>query len=255
MKIAVWHTGHEIADTVALALKDGLNADMFHTSQCNPSIINEYDAHIGYGILRGTEVVFKESEKASLPWFNVDRGYFKASHYDGYYRISLRGTQQADLEKVIADYSRCQILLEQPQRINEQAHTLICPPTPYVAKFFGVNQHEWMTNLYNKFGNIKYVLRCKGEHIPVDEQLTNCLRVVTFNSSVGWEALRRGIPVYSDENHSIVGAYQKSIVKPLHLDYKSISELFAMMSSLQLTLAEIKSGELCNLLKMLLPSL
>src|ERR1051326_2634673 len=95
MNIAVWRTGHEIADRVAESLVKGLNGISLDCRYYNmPSLPDGYDANIAYGILRDTGEVFKASEEDGKPWFNVDRGYFKPSHYDGYYRISCRGTQQ-----------------------------------------------------------------------------------------------------------------------------------------------------------------
>lgn len=264
MKIAIWKTGHEIADRVAGAIKEGLpNAKIFHASESGhdkrDDIFREYDIHIAYGILRGCEEISRRADKFGKTWFNVDRGYFNPGHFDGYYRISLGGTQHTtNLDKIIPDYKRLEqlrIKCSQPTSLNYNAHTLIVPPTEHVAKFFGYDSHKWMTEIYEQFGDIKYIIRRKSEHIPLDEQLANCLRVVTFNSSIGWEALRRRIPVYSDVTHSIVGAYQKSTLQSLHLDVNETYKLFATMCSLQLTLSEIKDGKLCSLMNNLILSL
>src|SRR4051812_36204771 len=93
MKICVWKTGHEIADTVADALAEGLNGICFSTDSKKDCDFSAFDAHVAYGILRGNAEVFRGCDKAGVPWFNVDRGYLNPSHYDGYYRISYRGTQ------------------------------------------------------------------------------------------------------------------------------------------------------------------
>lgn len=250
MKIAVWKTGHEIADTVADALRDGLkNADIFHPNAGYKSA----DAHIGYGILRGVETVFRRSAKENVPCFLLDRGYFKPGHYDGHYRISLHGTQQTiGLDKLQPDYERLDGLgveFPEPYRINSKAHTLYIPPTQHVRRFFGIG--DWKAPKFDT----PHIVRGKDDATPLEEHLTNCLRVVTFNSSIGWEALRRGIPVYSDANHSIIGAYQKLIKtddRPLHLDIKARRELFAIMSGLQLTLEEIRAGKICKVMDTLL---
>ena len=257
MKIAVWRTGHEIADTVADAVKEGIpNAEMCYIP---PSQINAVgDVNIGYGILRGMDKVFRECERQGKPWINIDRGYFQPGHYDGHYRISLCGTQQTlGLDQLEPDYKRLGnlgIKFQDPYRINAQAHTLIVPPTDYVCDFFKVDKEKSLLGLLDMKAvyDRPYIIRHKGDKTPLGQHLTNCLRVVTFNSSVGWEALRRGIPVYSDPNCSIVGVWQKMSCKPLHLDLLNIYKLFAVMSSLQLTLSEIKSGMLCPLMEKLL---
>lgn len=256
MKICVWKTGHEIADTIALAVKEGLGeqAKILHCSAGFKSA----DAHIGYGILRGTQDIFARCTQENIPFFNIDRGYFNPGHFEGYYRISLCGTQQTiGLDKIKPDYERfkqLRIKFQDPYRINGQAHTLIVPPTDYACDFFKVDKEKSLIGLLDSEAVFKhpYIIRHKGDKTPLEHHLTNCLRVVTFNSSIGWEALRRGIPVYSDPNHSIIGAYQKMFDKPLHLDLLNIYKLFAVMSSLQFTLSEIKSGMLCPMLEKLL---
>lgn len=244
--IKVWRTSHEIADSVADALEEGLNG-----------IRSELELSIGYGILRGNAERIRECEARGTPWFNIDRGYLKPGHFSGFYRVSLRGTQQTkglgDLHPDYERLGRLQIEFPQPRGIRSNAHTLIIPPTEHAARFFGLGHPVvWMEDARKKYENDNLVFREKGCLRPLDEDLTNCLRVVTFNSSIGWEALRRGIPVYSDPDHSIVGAYQKICGQPLHLDLKARKALFGIMASLQLTLEEIKNGTICQLTDRLL---
>lgn len=257
MKIAVWKTGHEIADTVADAVCQGLrlperyrkcSVDEFTTEiSYNDNVIEIPDLHIGYGILRCMTEVFKACDKAGKPWFNIDRGYFKPGHYDGYYRISLRGTQQTTgLDKLEPDYERWDALeIEILASKNLGQRDMVCPPTEYVQKFFGG---------YGLPSDIQYnpIQRWKGDKTPLQKHLNQAKRIITFNSSIGWEALRQGIPVISDSTHSIVGAYQKMVDKSIHEDLDERRRLFAIMSSLQLTLEEIKIGKLWLLIQNLL---
>lgn len=250
MRIAIWKTGHEIADTVADAIREGIpNAEVLYTGSGYKSA----DAHIGYGILRGTADIFRRSTKDGKPWLHVDRGYFSPGHYDGYYRISLCGTQQtSELDLIEPDYEvfeRCGIKWETPTPLRPDAHTLIVPPTGYVADFF--SECDWLASTEYNDGS-RQIIRLKSDIVPLAEHLTNCLRVITFNSTVALEALRRGIPVYSDPNHSLVGAFQKTLDTPLHLDIESRAKLFAVAGRLQLTLQQMRDGELWPLLQMLL---
>lgn len=255
MRLAIWETPHEIARVLGSAVYTGLlqspwAALLPYHEDGTTNILEEYDAHIGYGILRGMDKVFRACDEKSKPWFNIDRGYFKPGHYDGYYRISLRGTQQVNaLENIEPDYERMEKLgieFFEPYRPRADAHTLYIPPTDHVRDFFGIAHWE-----APKF-DAPYIVRGKGDATPLSEHLTNCLRVVTFNSSIGWEALRKGIPVYSDPHHSIVGAYQKLIDRPLHIDLKARRDLFAIMSALQMTLDEIRTDKICRILEKLL---
>lgn len=266
MKIAVWKTGHIIADTVAEVVvqcfrteKRGSNlvhsfgssiadcTELHHTSE----IVNglpDADIHIGYGILRNMDKVFRECDLLGKPWFNIDKGFWKPGHYDGYYRISLNGTQQTTgLDKIKPDYERWDKLgLEVlPAKEPRPDFCLICPPTEYVQDFFG----KWKVEIPVE-RTWKY--RRKDDATQLQDDLNKASEIVTFNSSVGWEALRQGIPVVSDPNHSIIGAYRKMVDKDISKDLDERRKLFALMSSLQLTLEEMRSGKLWPLLQKLL---
>lgn len=252
MKIAVWKTGHEIADRIAEAVYEGLSKSDCNASppldalnQYHGAYINIADIHIGYGILRGMDKVFHACQRTGKPFFHIDKGYWNPGHYDGYYRISLNGTQQTfGLDRLEPDYERWDALgIDILPSIKCHGRQLLCPPTSHVAAFFP------KTIIPIKLPNIE---RHKGCERTLQSDLEICGEVATFNSSVGWEALRQGIPVISDPTHSIVGAYQKLLDKPLHADSNERRKLFALMAGLQLRLDEIKSGQLWPLLHKLL---
>lgn len=243
MKVCVWRSGHEIADTVANALNDGLRSHGLELDLDTDEVVPpEIDVHIGYGILRGTDHVWRECERLGKPYFIVDRGYWKPGHYDGYYRVSLRGTQQTsgwpepDWER----WEKLGLTVEKTliERGSSGGHDLCIPPTDYVNSFF--NLGPWLDR--QPITRVRF----KGSENPLDVDLACCGRVITFNSSVGWEALRRGIPVESDPVHSIVGAWQAK-----HGIGKR-EELFATMAGLQLTLDEMRVGKLMPLMEKLL---
>lgn len=246
MKVCVWLTGHAIADTVGSQVRYGLGGcSLYYTKDICDQIITDHDVHIGYGILRDMDKVFKACDKLGKPWFNIDRGYWKPGHYDGYYRVSLRGTQQiTGLDKLKPDYDRWDRLgIDLFLGKDGCGLQLLCPPTSQVSAFFP-----------KSFLNIRppVIERSKGCERPLQDDLDACGMVITFNSSVGWEALRQGIPVISDSNYSIVGAYQKLVDKDIHDDLDRRRELFSLMSSLQLTLDEIRSGKIWELMQKLL---
>lgn len=254
MNIAIWKTGHEIADKVAEAVYDGLwkanvgarLIQLYYGYKDYP----EFDLYIAYGILRGTAEVFRMARAIGKNFICIDRGYWKPGHFDGYYRISLNGTQQTTgLEKLEPDYERWDALgLEiLPQKIGGD-YVLVCPQTPEVNKFYG----DGKTPI--AFGGEKVVFRHKGEEIPLQQDLDGCFRVGTFNSSVGWEALRQGIPVISDPTHSFLGAYMKTVDSMSHMDIDSRRRCFAVQAALQLRLDEIRQGAIWPLIQSILSS-
>lgn len=257
MKIVVWKTGHEIADRVAQALGAGLNGEIKSTNDFHGSF-SKFQTNIAYGILRGTSRVFNESEI----WFNVDRGYFNPGHYDGYYRISYRGTQSKYIEGFASEPSG--VGLEPIRSLDYTKDILVCPPTDEVCKFFNINKHNWLSEKTRAYCHYepngkeriwwagsrsgasggKYILRNKGDVNPIDWD--RYYAVITFNSSVGWETVRRGIPCISDPNHSVVGSYYNtSSLDELLEKFKTMPRepLFDFMRAHQFTLKEISEGK------------
>lgn len=261
MRVAVWKTGHEIADSVAASVYAGLCK-----SECNafPPLdtdlhllsVEEFDIHIGYGILRGMDHVFRECQRLGKPFIHLDKGYWKPGHYNGYYRLSLKGTQQTfGLDKIEPDYKRLDDLGVDILPSNDrEKRPLICEPTPVVEMFFGSTPQDWwLKQCYTNpdFDDV-FINRPKDCERPLQQDLDRCSKVITFNSSVGWEALRQGIEVVSDADYSIVGSYQKLIDSPLHQSYEQRRKLFAIQAGLQLTLDEVRQGKLWPLMQTLL---
>lgn len=250
MKIAIWKTRHEIADMVAQAVMKGLpNATLHKTGEAIP----DCDIQICYGILRGGAEIYRWSKQNNTPFINIDRGYWKPGHYDGYYRISLNGTQQTTgLDKLEPDYERWDRLgLEiLPKKIygGQKSTAMICPPTYEVNEFY---DYPVMPTLWP---NVLTYMREKDCPTPLDDDLRYFKKVITFNSSVGWEALRQGIPVISDPNHSFLGAYMKTVDSMSHMTIDSRRSCFAVQAGLQLTLDEIRKGLLWPLMNRLISS-
>lgn len=238
-RLAIWRTGHQIADTVGSHFINDSTHEVFWPTigdSTFDTMKRVNDAHIAYGILRGTSDIFSNVEN----WFNIDRGYFNPGHFNGYYRISYKGTQakwhngipQSDEFVVLEDWKN-----------NDNGHILNCPPTNEVMRFFGLD--GWW---YPK-GKI----RIKGDTSPIEWSSIRGVR--TFNSSVGWQALQRGIPCISDTEHSIVGSYYKHELDKLGLDYNFENvmkiprePLFRAMKAHQFTLKEIREGQAWTLI-------
>lgn len=231
MKIAVWETSHEISQTVSRSLAKGFNATLLNTADCTAERIAEYDCHIAYGILRGTSDVFRHADAQCLPWFNADRGYFSPAHYDGYYRLSFRGTQA----KWHIDGPKRQHSLELEPWQTKLGRVMICPPTEHVRQFYKYPYQFAASYDSHKYNGHFY--RFKGDASPID--WNEIAHVITFNSSLGWEALRRGIPVISDPLHSVVGSYQAT----KSIDTWDRDELFNFMAGHDFTLPELERGQ------------
>lgn len=230
--VTLFRTGHDINERVCDALAKGFAGD---------------DIAATYGVLRGAGAWAKAQKKPTLL---LDRGYFKPGHFDGYYRLAWQGTQ-AMFESGSGPMRWDSLHLPLEEWKPRGTHALICPPTQPVAEFYGLNRHgvawgEWMGN--------QAVVACKGEFvvtirtkdctIPLENHLKDCACVVTFNSGVGWEALRRGIPVISDVRHSTVGSFLGTAIADLGKPMQGVDRraLFSFMANRQFTLQEIENG-------------
>lgn len=226
LKICVGRTGHEIADKVAQSLVKGFG----HYSDGN--------VFIGYGILRGMAESFRKYEH----FFELDRGYFHPGHYDGCYRISYKGTQ-AKYDQAF-DAPEYDIGLEPIRKYDKSKPVLVCPPTDAVCHFFGFKW--WNPEKIEQ----KLLIRQKGDQSPIPWD--DISAVLTFNSSVGWQAIQRGIPCLSDTANSVVGSYYNTdsldeLIEMFHT--KPRKPLFDFMRAHQFTLAEIEQGLAWPLIK------
>lgn len=243
MKIAVWRTGHPIADTVGRSFFNGIHDRYEAIYNCNEwskdgraMLVSENDAHIGYGILRGMDDIFRECDKQNKHWLNVDNGYFNPGHFNGYYRISYKGTQaRYDARFPCKEFEG---EFEPIKKYDKSKPMLVCPPTNPVIEFFE------LAGTFFEIPCKNYVIRNKGDNSPIN--WSDYSAVLTFNSSVGWKAIQQGIPCLSDTTHSVVGSYYntKSIDELIEkFNTMPRAPLFNFMQSHQFTLEEIEQGK------------
>lgn len=222
-------TGHVIADTVVEAFN-------------NAPYAGDFD--LGYGILRGMTGVYRNSDT----WFCIDNGYWGAGHFDGNYRINFKGTQSQYTDELQKEHG----LTLEPWQTGRDT-ILIVPPSEYVCEFFPNAEIETY-KIVQKYRGEKFIVRHKFEAAPIDWKKIK--GVVTFNSTLGVEALRLGIPVLSNIEHSMIGSYykQKLMEKGLDYNFENVmnidrNPLFNCMNSHQFTLEEIRRGNAWPIIK------
>lgn len=176
-------TGHPIADTISDLIGDLPDA--------------QYE--IAYGILRHN--LFHGDND----WFELDKGFWYAGHYGGNYRASYKGTQPT--YNPMGIFEPHGLELRDWQEPNSNKKVIICPPTTYVCAFFGIEMNEWIENAKSRAGSYHAI------KLKEDPELNweGVDKIITFNSTIGIEALKRGIPVDSDPVHSTIGSWNNSI--------------------------------------------
>lgn len=255
--ITVWKTGHDTNETVLNSVVEGLSAIgitpyVLHVDEYNGII----RPSLSYGVLRGTEPIYRDCERAGVPWWNIDRGFFKPSHFDGYYRIGYCHLQPT-LEKIgsinaITSSERFNSLgiSVESWRRNREGAILICPPTPAMSEFYGVSIGDWIekcTAAIPKDLRSRIIIRRKKDSGDIKMILSECRLVIVFNSNIAMEALLNGVPAIAEEG--IVRTWNKFTLQDAGRDPEEFEEghnryiLFLKAAAVQFTLKEIASGK------------
>lgn len=246
----VWYTDHEINQTITKAFYEG----MLHHSQTKEIPYKSVKDHrefthsISYGILRGTGDVFRDCMAANKEWWEIDRGYFGANHFDGYYRVSLNGTR--------ALYRSCDLSRDRLEALgvtyapwNKNGnHVLICPPSEAVYQFYHNEKANGWAETYQAIARTytkrEVRIRHKDSKTPLHEDLKDCHAVLTYNSNVAIDALRLGIPAISIAETELT-EWNKLRTEDIESNklYEADREaLFRYLSYCQFTLPEMRNG-------------
>jgi hypothetical protein len=214
MKIAIIETDHAISQTICRSIAEVCGFDLFNVSNA-PNLL-KYDCVLAYGILRGTADVLRSHQH----WFEIDKGLWGAGHYDGLYRLSYRATQP--IYGPVLGHDRPSSDMDGLG--TKSGYTLICPPTEAVCKFFGIDGEKWENDRVDYYEHqwAHWNVRHKGNQSPIEWDKVG--ELVTFNSSLGFEALKRGIPVESNPTHSTIGSYYKNALHPNLSELLSFAE-------------------------------
>lgn len=251
----IWRTGHSINEEVSKALSIGTHFEIKHT-ELLPMERNLKPA-IAYGILRGTGLpgrntgdtsVFKECDKHNKPWWELDRGYLRPNHFDGYYRISLNG-MQAKYQRIDLPDDRVRKLdVKLYPVIKSGKYILVCPPTEPVEQFYGMESGKWLNDTINeikKYTDRRIKIRDKHDsNAPLEHDLAEAHCVVTFNSSVALQAVIYGIPAIVSE-HSVLHGWAANSISCIEQDLliNDRMELLKYISYCQFTLDEFKNNK------------
>jgi hypothetical protein len=246
----IWVTDHYISQRIGLSLKMGMGdrARIAVAATANPEQIKATPVHIGYGILRGMEKVAALASDYSKDWFHLDLGYTNPSHFAGNYRIGYKGTQSLYDENFLSDQS-----VACADWKGGGSDALICPPTDHVVSYFKLDADAWLheaEELAARF-DLPAKIRRKGDAENLGDTLAQSACVISFNSSVAWQALQKGIPAFSDITRSTVGSWHGvSGMKSLAaLKVLSRVHLFRFMRGNELSLVDIQQGKIFDVLR------
>lgn len=246
-------------------------SSFFNTTPIHPNKIYENSLHIVWGLLRGSDFILKECIKNKQNFLYIDHAYFNPGHKkpNPNYRILLNKFNAGEF--ISRPDDRLPQLEIKPWNKNGN-HILVCPPTETSKYFF--NCHDWLDKTLEelkKYTDRKIIIRTKPNeariniingilypvHLrekhpetPLQEHLTNCHAVITYNSNISIDAILNGIPVFVPNINSAypVGCPDLSkIENPSYPDNRY--EWCKHLSYCQFNMEEIKSGIIWKILE------
>lgn len=252
----VWTTESNLNQVVCRTALEGLKRAGL-SAETRPA--SKYDGKpvpsVSYGFLRGVERIYKDCARAGVEWWNIDKGFFRHRHTDGYYRLArnhlqplfrLTSTQIGDL-----DDSRWKALKIEPApfHLHPEGHVLLCPPTDHIARFYGIGERSWIEETISKLpetlrGRVR--IRRKGDPGEAADAIRGARVVLTHSSNMAIEALVMGIPAFAQEG--LLASWSGATLEhagndlscKLILGYRS--DLFKYAACCQFTLEEFRTG-------------
>jgi hypothetical protein len=206
---------------------------------------------------RKTEI-FNSCMSNRTEWWEIDRGYFNAQHFGGYYRISLNGLRASfGLHRELPG-DRFGVLRKVIKPWQKGNHILVCPPTEAVWRFYNfktainddneeispVGTNNWTAKVIEEIKQSTdrtIIIRRKNSHTPIEQDLYNCHCVVTYNSNVAVDALLNGVPAFTF-SEEIPRNYHLNKIESDEIYSTDRERVFNFLAYCQFTLKEFESG-------------
>lgn len=223
-----------------------------------------------FGILRGTDLVYKHCQKNKINFYFMDRPYWGISRQSPYFlRIVKNGHVKNTLEDRPDDRFKATFPYEISPYHKNGKKVLVCPPTNAICDFFGCR--DWLDKTlkelkdntdreiiirekpYNPevYKDDKGVLRTGGNSSQQSKEKIDWREihaVVTYNSSITIKALANGVPVFTDVNncaYPISSTNFSKIESPTYIDPRP---LFYSLAYGQFTANEMRKGYVSEIL-------
>lgn len=236
----LWHTSNELSQAVMAAIAEGNQSTARHIRDFNTVVENPSAGDVFYGILRGCGTAMRICKWIGSNYHYIDNGYFDAEYVDDKKRKSMTGAFRVVKNDMIEPYQGKRLNAE----IDVKRRCLLVPPSPYTANFYDTTPEDWTQEIATALfeHNIEIILRDKSSTTPLDEQLRAAGFVVSFNSMIGVEAIKRGIPAYDTHGlfRNALDIYNKDFRPRLAADYAGLREYYEPK---QFTLEEFKQGK------------
>jgi len=165
------------------------------------------EINLHYGILYGGAEMYRKAEEEWKSYVHVDHAFFGRTEdlnsRDGYFRFSLN--HQANERKLTVEYDSRRLAalqkkgllkLEPKRAIKKSRLVIYQPPSAYMVQHYGLSPDfdgEWRATLRRLYPGMMVVTTQKSP--KTDDFWENVAVVASFNSGLGYEALRKGCEV------------------------------------------------------------
>lgn len=162
----------------------------------------EFNLH--YGILHGGAEMYRKAESEWKSYVHVDHAFFGRTNdlasRDGYFRFSLN--HQANERKLTVEYDakrletlqKRKLMKLEPKRALKKRNLVIYqPPSTFMVDHYGLAADfdgVWRSKLRTMFPGMMVITSHKSP--KTDDFWENVAVVASFNSGLGYEALRLG---------------------------------------------------------------
>jgi len=225
---------------------------------------NDCDKVVFFGILRGTNLVYKWAEENKIDFYYMDRPYWGDTRRNPFFVKIVKNNHLKNWQEIRPDdrfKSSFPWKIRPWQKSGREI--IVCPPSNAIAEFFGAK--NWLedtlkilqanTNRTIKIRNKGYnplvgydaqghlIVRGK-DNTPPSEPIVweNVHAVVTYNSNITLEATTRGIPCFTDMHNACAPISEHDFSKIETPKYVDREPLYYSMAYGQFTAEEIING-------------
>jgi hypothetical protein len=230
--------------------------DIINTTDCDKVVL--------FGILRGTNLVYKWAEQNDIDFYYMDRPYWGETRKHPFYLKVVKNNHLKSWMETRPDdrFKRSFPWEIKPWKRNGR-NIVVCPPSNAVAEFFGAK--DWLSiTLETLKANTDrpIIVRNKGynpivgydtqgrmiitgkDNTPPSGKLDwdNTYAIVTYNSNITLEATTRGIPCFTDAHNACAPISETDFSKIETPKYVDREPLYYSMAYGQFTAEELSNG-------------
>ena len=237
----LWYTDNPLSCMVMSAIAEGNpSAVARHIKDFKKVIDNPSAGDVFYGILRGCGTAMRICNWIGANYYYIDNGYFEAEYVNQSMLKNMDGKFRVVKNDMIELYQGPRPMYE----ADVKRICLLVPPSPYTANFYDTTPEDFVQETAQHLfrHGVSVIVRDKSSESPLEDQLGQCGFVVSFNSMISMEAIKRDIPAYDARGifRNIYDIFQNDFRPHLTTTYHELQKFYEPK---QFTLEQFRNGE------------